>query len=77
MVLRGFEAQQIKKRRPEELRKEFSRLLHLKWKTVARYGKGPEVEEAKGRVEEGTEIKTKITKQKGGPGSGRGGGSKS
>ena len=40
MVLRDFQAHQIKKRRSEELQKEFSRLLHLKWRTIARYGMG-------------------------------------
>jgi len=71
MVLHDFQAHQIKKRQSEELWKEFSRLLHLKWRTIARYGTGPEVEEAKVRVEEDAErTRAKGTKQKGGSGYG-------
>ena len=52
MVPCSFEAQQIAKRRSEELRKEFARLACLKWETVARYGEGVEVKEAKGMLRE-------------------------
>ena len=41
---------QITKHRFEELRKEFTRLVSLKWKTVAEYGKQPEIEEARRKI---------------------------
>ena len=70
MVLRDLQAHQIK-RRSEELQKEFSRLLHLKWRTIARYGMGAEVKDAKVRVEEdGEKTRAKGTKRKGGSGDG-------
>lgn len=50
MVLRDFDIQQIKKRRSEDLRKEFLRLTCLKWQTIATYGTGEEIGDAKKRV---------------------------
>ena len=50
MVLRKFDKRQITKRRSEELRKEFARLVALKWKTVAEYGEQPEIEEARRKI---------------------------
>ena len=47
LVLRDFDAKQIMKHRSEELRREFRRLMYLKWQTVASYGVGDEVVEAK------------------------------
>lgn len=52
MVLRKFDKRQITKRRSEELRVEFARLVSLKWKTVTEYGEQPEIEEAKGKLSE-------------------------
>ena len=46
-VLRGFDKKQISKRQSEDLRKEFSRLAHLKWQTVLRYGSQDEIEKAR------------------------------
>jgi hypothetical protein len=51
IVLRGFDAKQITKRRSEDLRKEFSRLMYLKWQTVVRYGSDDEVRDAKQKVD--------------------------
>ena len=51
MVLRGFDAKQITKRRSEDLRKEFSRLMYLKWQTIIKYGSGDEVRDAKRKVD--------------------------
>ena len=51
LVLREFNANQIKKRRSEDLRKEFARLLVLKWKTILNTGVGHEVENAKQKLE--------------------------
>jgi hypothetical protein len=47
VVLRGFDRRQIGKRRSEELRKEFDRLMHLKWQTIQNYGTVEEVHQAK------------------------------
>ena len=49
-VLRGFDSKQIRKRRSEDLRKEFKRLLNLKWKTIVEIGIGDEVKEAKRKL---------------------------
>lgn len=46
MVLREFDIRQIKKRRSEDLRKEFLRLTILRWKTIAEFGSSAEAEEA-------------------------------
>ena len=46
-VFRRFDIKQITKRRSEELRCEFSRLAHLKWRTIQMYGHGREVDNAK------------------------------
>ena len=51
-VLRDFEAGQITKRRSEELRIEFVRLTHLKWKTIAKYGSNSEAQEARRKIME-------------------------
>jgi hypothetical protein len=51
IVLRGFDAKQITKRRSEDLRKELNRLMFLKWQTVVKHGSGDEVQDAKRRVE--------------------------
>jgi len=49
-VLRDFDFRQITKWRSKELRKEFSRLMHLKWQTITRYRSGIEIEEAKQKI---------------------------
>ena len=46
MVLRNFERKQICKRWSDELRKEFSRLMYLKWKTIADTGEEEEIANA-------------------------------
>ena len=46
-VLRDFNDRQITKRRSEELRIEFTRLLKLKWMTTAKYGNSDEIEGAR------------------------------
>ena len=46
LILRSFERKHITKRRSEELRKEFSRLMYLKWKTVADNGDSDDVDNA-------------------------------
>ena len=51
VVLHDFESKQIAKRRSEELREEFDRLVLLKWQTVARYGTGDEIEEARRNID--------------------------
>ena len=50
-VLRDFDKQQITKRRSEDLRAEFARLMLLKWKTIVNYGTEIEVEEAKHKLQ--------------------------
>ena len=51
VFLHDFESKQIAKRRSEELREEFDRLVLLKWQTVARYGTGDEIEEARRNID--------------------------
>ena len=51
LVLRDFNARQITKRRSEDLRKEFERLMYLKWKTIASCGLADEVEVSKRMME--------------------------
>lgn len=51
VVLRDFDAQQITKRRSEDLRKEFTHLTLLKWQTILNHGCGAESEEAKQMIE--------------------------
>ena len=46
IVLHDFDARQITKRRSEESRGEFSRLMRLKWEMILRYGKMDELEDA-------------------------------
>ena len=62
-ILREFDVKQITKRRSEELRTEFDRLLFLKWQTIAKYGQGNEIREAKDKMADmrkrGSEKKTK------------------
>jgi hypothetical protein len=43
---------QITKRRSEELRNGFGRLMYLKWQTVVSYGTGDEAQDARRRMEE-------------------------
>jgi len=75
--LRGFDARQIAKRRSEDLRKEFSRIMILKWETTAKYGTGIEVEEAERKIKElKNGDKLKSIKRKLDGGKGRGGQSK-
>lgn len=50
LLLRSFDAKQIKKRRSEDLRKEFQRLWLLKWRTILKSGESEEVCEAKERL---------------------------
>jgi len=77
LVLRDFDARQISKRRSEDLRKEFNRIMILKWETTVKYGKGDEVKEAERKVKE-LKFKNaaKGTKRKLGDEDGCGGGSK-
>jgi hypothetical protein len=74
VVLRDFGAQQISKRRSEELRKEFDRLMCLRWQTIVKYGSGDEVVEAKQKISGLRSVRG--TKRKVGPEGGRGGQSK-
>ena len=60
VVLHDFESKQIAKRRSEELREAFDRLVLLKRQTVARYGTGDDIEEARRNID------TLQTKPKGG-----------
>ena len=46
-VLRDFDDRQITKRRSEELRIEFARLMNFKWRTTAKYGNPDEIERAR------------------------------
>jgi hypothetical protein len=52
MVLRKFDKKQIAKRHSEDMRKEFTRLLYLKWKTISECGDGNEVQEANRKLVE-------------------------
>ena len=47
IVLRDFDPRQITKRRSEESRNEFSRLMRLKWETILKCGNAEELEEAR------------------------------
>ena len=49
MAIRGqiFPRHNIHSRCLEELRTEFDRLVFLKWQTIAKYGQGNEVREAR------------------------------
>jgi hypothetical protein len=52
LILRGFDKRQITKRQSEDLRREFSQLELLKWKTIEIHGEDNEIEKAKGKVAE-------------------------
>ena len=47
IFLHDFDAKQISKQQSEDLRKEFARLVLLRWQTVARYCAGVEVDAAR------------------------------
>ena len=76
VVLRGFDARQITKRRSEELRNEFRRLMCLKWRTVAKHGAGDEIQDAKRKSDDLQGGGTRGVKRKGGTDDQRGGRSK-
>ena len=71
-VLREFGNRQIAKRRSEELRKEFCRLMYLKWRTIVEYGSAGEVCEAKVRLNDLQRSATADNKRKADRDCGRG-----
>ena len=66
IVLQDFDMKQISKQRSEDLRKEFDHLRLLRLQTIAHYGTGVEMEEAKAVLaKQGQKALARGTEQRG------------